>query len=279
MRQTFLDSRLQKEFEQKGYIIFPSLLDAARLQLLRELLASHEEEYAGPFHTSHFSDDLSYKKHVHDTLAEVVFPAVARHLDSYAPLFGNFMIKNPDPNVSMDLHADWAYVDENQYRSVAVWAPLVDTTRLNGRFGVIEGSHKITNKVRGPQILQSTRDNEPLWERRYGQLLAMRAGDVVVYDHALLHFSPANKSGQPRPALNLSLAPAEGPWLHYCQPGSEIELYDVPGPDFFIHYTHCGRPQYGEPVLKMKPSADTYIDARMNSFWKHKIMEKVSNLL
>lgn len=280
MRSTFRDSSLQKDFERKGFLIFPGLLSAADVAVLRDLFASFRSECAGPFHTSHFSSDLAYKKRVHDTMASVIVPKVAPYLNDYAPLFGNLMVKNPDPQVAMDLHADWSYVDEAQSRSVAVWSPLVDTTPDNGRFGVIGGSHKITNMVRGPLIRQSTRDNESLWERLYGRLLPMQAGDVIIYDHALLHYSPPNKSSEARPAINLSFAPQEGPWLHYCQPegSDEIEVYEVTDPEFYMQYDHFRRPQLGKLCRTIKPSESTYIDGRMNTFWKQRMLDKITHL-
>lgn len=280
MRTTFRDSILQKEFERRGYILLPQLLDAGDVKALKELFISFQGKCTGPFHTSHFSSDLVYKKKVHDTMSAIVYPRVAPYLERYIPLFGNLMVKNPEPNVAMDLHADWAYVDEAQSRSVAIWAPLIDTTPDNGRFGIIEGSHHITNKVRGPLILQSTRDHEPQWERQYGKLLPMRAGDVIIYDHALLHYSPPNKSNTPRPAINLTLAPEEGPWLHYCQPegANEIEVYEVTDPEFFMRYDHFRRPEMGTLSGKITPSTSTYIEGRMNAFWKRRLWDKITHL-
>ena len=269
---------MQKDFERKGYVLIPALLDSRSIDTLISLYTRYQDQYSGPFHTSHFSTDASYKKQVHDTIVGTVFPPAEAYLNDFLPLFGNFMIKNPDPNAAMDLHADWTYVDESKFRSVSIWTPLVDTTIENGCLGVIEGSHKITNAIRGPLIRQSTREHEPEWERRYGTLLPMKTGDAIIYDHALLHYSLPNKSSRPRPAFNLSLAPTSAaPWLHYCQPEgtNEIEEYSVIDTDFYIRYIHFQRPETGQ-LIKRFPATDIkYMDERMNSFWKHKLLTKV----
>jgi hypothetical protein len=280
MVPVFQDSLLQKDFDRKGYVLMPSLLDAPGIKVLLDLFQSYQTEYAGPFHTSHFSTDTTYKRQVHDAIAGVVFPKVAPYLHDYVALFGNFMIKNPDPDFAMDLHADWAYVDEGKFRSAAVWIPLVDTNEENGCLGIIEGSHKVTNAVRGPLIRQSTRDNEPEWERRYGTLLPMKAGDAIIYDHALLHYSLPNKSDKVRPAINLSMAPAAAaPWTHFCQPegANEIEVYDVSDTDFYLRYTHFQRPETGQLIRKMPSTEVKYMDERMNAFWKRRLLDKVSH--
>lgn len=257
----------------------PSFLDPKGIDALLALFTKFQDEYSGPFHTSHFSTNTVYKKEVHDLISGTVFPPTAPYLNDFSPLFGNFMIKNPDPAASMDLHADWTYVDELQYRSLAVWIPLVDVNIENGCFGVIEGSQKIANTIRGPLIRQSTRDHESEWEKRYGKLFPMKAGDAIFYDHALLHYSPANKTNKVRPALNLSMAPASAQWLHYCQPegANEIDLYKVTNPDFYINYIHFQRPETGEVIAKIPSSEIEYIDERMNKFWRINLVNKIRN--
>src|SRR5580700_7488346 len=139
MFSVFRDSILQKQFEQNGYILLSSLLTPGEIETLNSLFTKFQNECNGAFHTSHFSTDVVYKKQVHDTIAELVFPKAAPHLNNFLPLFGNFMIKNSDPENFMPLHADWTYVDEQQFCSVAIWIPLVDVDAENGCLGIIEG--------------------------------------------------------------------------------------------------------------------------------------------
>jgi hypothetical protein len=279
MLPAFNDPLLQKQFDQKGYVLLPSLLSDVDIRTLTDLFVRFQSECIGPFHTSHFSTDVAYKKQTHDTIVDVVFPKVAPYLNDFAPLFGNFMVKNPDPTVALDLHADWTYVDEQRFNSVAVWVPLIDVDAQNGCLGVIDGSQKVTNKIRGPLIRQSSRDHESEWEKRYGKLLPMKAGDAIIYDHALLHYSQANKTSKARPALNLSLAPAQAPWIHYCMPegAADIEMYSVTDTEFYIKYNHFKRPDTGRMIQKISPSAVQYMDERMHKFWRTRLFNKLKN--
>jgi hypothetical protein len=281
MFPVFDNPLLQKQFEQKGYILVSSLLSGADISRLTELFTRFQSECTGPFHTSHFSTDVIYKKQTHDTIVDVVFPKVSSYLHDFSPLFGNFMVKNPDPTVTLDLHADWTYVDEFKYNSVAVWVPLIDVDAQNGCLGVIDGSHKVTNKIRGPLIRQSSRDHENEWEKRYGKLLPMKAGDAIIYNHALLHYSHANKTDKVRPALNLSLAPADALWIHYCQPegATDIEMYSVANTDFYLYYDHFQRPQTSTMIKSMPPETVKYIDQKMRGFWKDRLINKVKAYL
>ena len=121
MLKVFKDTQLQKQFDQKGYVLLPSLLNGEQLDILSSLFIKFQAEVEGAFYTTHFSKDIIYKKQVHDTIVAVVFPQSATYLNNIVPLFGNFMVKNVDREFAMDLHADWAYVNESEFCSVARW--------------------------------------------------------------------------------------------------------------------------------------------------------------
>jgi len=272
MFSVFKDPVLQQQFEKQGYILVSSLLNASDIASLNSLFTKFQNECKGAFHTSHFSTDVTYKKQVHDAIAGVVGAKAAPMLNDFVPLFGNFMVKNPDPENFMPLHADWTYVDEKEFSSVAVWVPLVDVDADNGCFGVIEGSHKVTNAIRGPMLKQSSLQRDKIWEQRLGKLIPMQAGDAIIYHHGLLHYSPPNKSNIPRPAINLSLAPKKAPWLHYCKPEGtdEIELYGVTETDFYIRYNNFQRPETGKLIKKLPTNTIVWIDERMENYGKPK---------
>lgn len=277
MNPVFYNTSLQKHFHKKGYVLLPSLLNASEISSLHTIFSKFQNQYIGSFHTTHFSNDILYKQQVHDAISTLVFPKAAPYLNHFTPLFGNFMVKNPDPSTSMDLHADWTYVDETKSCSAAIWIPLVDVAAENGCLGVIEGSHKVTNIIRGPLIRQSSRQNDKVWAKRYGKLISMKAGDAIIYDHRLLHYSPPNKTLEPRPALNLSVVPEAVSWLHYCMPEgtNEIEIYSVSDSSFFIHYNNYQSPQNGMPIKRIPKETVKYIDSKMEKFWKNQILSKI----
>lgn len=267
MTQIFKSEEYQKEISEKGFVQTPLLSEFS----VKELLLFFEQQNVNitePFHTSHFSTDKYYKQTTHDIISKIVFSAVEPLLNNFIPTFGNFMVKQADPNVFMPLHADWTYVDENKHRSIAIWIPLVDTNEENGCLGVIKGSHRIMNKIRGPRIQQSSYAYDKEWVKVLGELLPTKAGSAIIYDHALLHFSPPNRSGKIRPALNLSLVPKDAEIIHYCIPEGEddIELYKVEDTQFYIHYNHFQRPETGILAGKFSANAVPFIDDKINSF-------------
>lgn len=268
METVFNNVLQQKSFDQKGYVVVKQLVDETSLHKLLALFEKHEKRFEGAFHTSHFSSDVAYKREVHNVITQVVFEKIKPLLNSYIPIFGNFMIKNPAPNVSTDLHADWTYVDETKHTSLAIWIPLIDTTIQNGCLGIIEGSHKVTNLLRGPLIRQSSRDRDHLWAQKFGKLLPMRAGDAIVYSHRLLHYSKPNQTDKVRPAVNLSLVPSNAKIIHYCMPEGvdRILLYDVPNTDFYLNYTHFQTPQTNSLIKTLPKDTVKYIDPIMEKY-------------
>ncbi len=268
MKDSFKNSDFQKQFEENGYVTIP-LLSEPEIESLLQFFQSQVSEISEVFHTSHFSSNTAYKQAVHDKIVDVVFKKAANFLTPHIPVFGNFMVKQPNSKVYMQLHADWAYVEETQYRGISIWLPLVDTTKINGCLGVLPGSHKVLNAVRGPGIKQSSYKSDALWVKKFGNLLPMKAGEAIFYDHALMHYSPSNKSGKVRPAINLSIVPQSAEIIHYSLPGGEgdtIEKYTVNDPSFFINYTHFQRPESAIPVSFIPLQTVVHIDNRMKDF-------------
>ena len=281
MNPVFKNPSLQKNFSEKGYVVMP-LLDEAEVQKLLRLFELHKNQYQSPFHTSHFSTDKNYKQQVNDSIIKTVFPKTKVLMVDYRPVFGNFMIKNPGSDYFMPLHADWTYADEDQFRSIAIWIPLVDTDEMNGCLGVIEGSHKVLNKIRGPRIQQSSYRNDKTWVKKFGKLLPVKAGHAVIYDHALMHYSPPNRSGEIRPALNLSMVPEEAEVIHYCIPegATEIEVYSVKENSFYINYDNYQRPETNSLIKTLPADTVMWIDGKMDNFGMKKkgVVQKVLDL-
>jgi hypothetical protein len=279
MSLVFNDPVLQKQFEEKGYVLIPSLLGEGEIKSLLSLFEQFEKECVGFFYTTHFSKDTAYKKRVHDAITATVFPKATPYLNNFAPLFGNFMIKNPDPQNAMDLHADWTYVEEPAHHSVSIWIPLVDVNKQNGCLGIIEGSHKILNAVRGPLIHQTSRQHDNIWAKKYGKLLLMKKGDAILYNHALLHYSPPNKTERVRPATNLSVAPAKAEWIHYCLPegANAIEKYKVTDTNFFIQYSNFQRPETGTLLETLPADSVKFIDGKMERLRQGQFIQRVKS--
>jgi len=267
----FIKKEHNDAFLSKGYFKI-DLLNSADIHSLISLFDSYKSEFSDAFHTSHFSSNVDYKSKVHSLISKVVGEKVKLVSNHLIPIFGNFMIKLPGFDFAMPLHPDWTYVDEKQNRSVAIWIPLIDTDEKNGTFGVIEYSHKVTNAIRGPRIKHSSLKYDTDWTENFGKLIACKAGQAIFYDHALLHFSPPNKSDKVRPAINLSLVPKDTAVVHYClsEDGNSIEKFGVSNPDFFIQYDNFQRPKLGIVKERINPSDIELMDSKFANHYNPK---------
>lgn len=251
----FADAKLNKAFHEFGYVVTP-LLSAVAVEELKNFYANNPNPFGGSFHTTHFATDKAYKKKVHDAIVAAVAPFAQTLLPNYVPVFGNYMVKEAGGNNPMPLHADWTYVDESQYLSLAIWVPLVDTTISNGAFGVIPFSQHLSYHIRGPRIVQWQPPCNELLIQKMGKLLTVKAGEAVVYNHRMLHYSAPNNSAGVRPAINLSMVPSNVPVLHYSIPERKDNIlrFEVNNPDFFIQYDNFQFPEKSSEVkmLDMK---------------------------
>jgi hypothetical protein len=69
--------------------------------------------------------------------------------------------------------------------------------------------------------------------------LPMQKGDLLVYDHRVVHASPVNKSGKTRLAMGIAAVPKEAQILHYRfnENLGLVEKYEI-DEQFYIKYTY-----------------------------------------
>ena len=264
----FKDPGLNARFHREGYVTVDFLSpDAA--DALAAFYGEQASAQARGFHTTHFSRDPDYKQRIHEAIVQALTPGVDRYLNDYVPVFGNFMVKESDDQSSMPLHADWTYVDESRYTGISVWVPLTDTHEQNGCLGVIPRSHELSHPIRGPRILQWEAPCGEQLIAALGRLLPLKKGQAVLYDQRLLHYSPPNRSGKVRPAVNLAVLPRQAERIHYTLPEGEslIHRFRVEDPLFFLRYNNFQMPELGRAEARLEPGIPL-INARAGAFIK-----------
>jgi hypothetical protein len=282
--QIFNDPELNRKFNTSGYVVIPDFITPEVLHRLNEFYKANPNPVRDVFHATHFATDKFYKKKVHDGIASALEPFVGGLLPEYDMAFGNFMVKEGGGNNPMPLHADWTYVDEQQHTSMAIWLPLVDTDAGNGCLGLIPYSQHLTHHLRGPRIKQCEYGIHEVLINSAGKLIPLKAGGAIIYNHKLLHYSLPNNSGSVRPALNLSLTPRNTTIVHYTMPeGKEqVQKYEVPDFDFFIHYDNFQVPEKGLLVENIDPRSipgfDEQVSEFINNYPRPNMVERLKEL-
>ncbi len=222
MRRIFKDEALQGAFLEPGFVKVP-MLSPAELATIRDALAQMRPDDAfapkrGPtFHCSYLDDNEDYRRSVYRVLHAVFQPHIAEVLADYRILNCNFYVKPPQTGEFV-LHQNWPMLPLDD-TSVTVWCPLLDTDVANGTLEVVVGSHKIVPHVEGPNV-------PGFFDRIRQQVIddhltpiPVKAGEAVIFDDSLVHWSARNTSAEPRVAIQIMCVPADTqPFFHFYDP-------------------------------------------------------------
>jgi Phytanoyl-CoA dioxygenase (PhyH) len=207
-RPVFRESGLQRTFDRDGYVIVPLRDHAGAIAALWSLYHERPSGIESGFYSSTHSRDAAYKSRVSRGIKELCAALAQSYLADYRPLGGNFVVKFPGGQGELPVHQDWTMVDEARFSSVNCWIPMMEIDRRNGPLMVVKGSHTFLDTPRGspsyPSPLDGLRDTI---RDRYLTILTPAVGQMVIHDHRLIHYSPANHSDAPRVAAALGIVP------------------------------------------------------------------------
>lgn len=236
-RIIFQDKKLDTDFKQKGYVII-NLLDQQTVLQLRQEVSQLDAGVDAPFYTSLWSSNAEYRKKVDELIHRAILPRVASYFHQYEPLFGDLLVKRPSLTKDFPVHQDWTFVDEDVFTSVYVWCPLQDVGYLNGNLQVVEGSHHFLDRIRGANIKVSYESIKPEIKKRFLKSIPLKAGQAILFNQALLHASPPNRSLKTRIAMGLLMLPKEADIYHYFYDKEKAEVKRIKAnKDFFMHYS------------------------------------------
>lgn len=249
-KQSFFKSEaIQEAIKEDGYCVV-DLLSSGEISLLRngyeEIKTAVKGDFGALFWPSGRSEDPKIrnlaKNHIDNVLPKKMEALFQE--DTYEFIGGTYLIKPPSENSALNPHQDSAHTNEFEQFSVYAWIPLEDVNEMNGAMKVLPKSHQINIKQRSlnvPWIL------EPYLEilRPHMKTVNMKAGQVLLFDAALIHSSPPNLSKNTRVAVNFYVHPKGHPFTHYYRdvqtPTGEVEAYSV-RPDFYYSENFESKP-------------------------------------
>ncbi len=258
MRKVLNDPALQRQFDRDGYVRIP-FISKEKAEHLKNLFFETLPQSGGSIlpeevetaKVSEITYDFTfidknpeYKKLVLKLISDEFKEQIEKYLNNYKPIIANYIRKKTDGG-EVPLHQNWAFVEERKYTSVSIWCPLVDSTRDNGTLEVVPGSHKRFAEFRGPMIPWELEDIKNDIINKYLVPLDTKAGDAVILDDSIVHYTRPNKTPHLRLAIQLILIPAEVPSKHYhINPdnNAEIRVLEVQ-PDFYMHFNPWMKPE------------------------------------
>lgn len=240
MRPLVVDPVVDEQLRRVGYAVVPVLgRDEVAALLERAQRLEHQvttdRSFAAGFHATIIDDRVDYRIEAHDVIATAVSPRFDELFVDMELVMVNWLHKAPGA-AAVPNHVDWTFVDETEHRSLSVWVPLVDTDEEHGAIGVIPHSHEAVDFVRAaahPSYTETDAFGATLPGRR---TVPLRAGEGVVFDHRLVHFSAPHAGPGERLAITCELAPREAELLHFEQIEEGRFRRHVVEPAFFVTY-------------------------------------------
>lgn len=250
MLPVFRDDQMQEAFERDGYVV----VEFYNEEELDRIRIAYKELHPNPapgFYASTFSPDENYRTAVDHVVREVGQRSMDAVLKDYAVHFGSFIVKASDEKSVMGIHQDMTLVDETRFSGINIWVPLVDLTTENGAIQVLPGSHRIMPTYRGATIKGIYVDVK---ETIYPLLkpLFLKAGQAIIFDQSIIHYSPANQSGDLRVVTNTFFTHRDVEfrivWHDKENHGNQVEMFKME-PDFIFKHRKFGEDIYGRPVI------------------------------
>lgn len=217
------NTNYQNQLNSEGYIQFP-LLNHQSIESLSNYYNQHQKEEPQHFYSSTHSTNFEFRKQTSDFIKKIVEPTLFTVLKDFKLLGGAFVVKPANGKGILQAHQDWNLVDEHKFRSYNLWIPLIDVAKNNGAIFILEGSHNKLTSFRGPQIPSILKNIESdIWP--YLKELPMKAGEALLYDHALIHGSPPNNSNLFRLGIVIGIVHQKAELQIYGQENNKIVAY------------------------------------------------------
>lgn len=258
-RPVMRDLGLQQQIEDRGYVVVP-FLEPSEVATLADGYDQITTDLGGANAPGAYNDTYAefsiihsrpeFRRRAFDLIRSVLVPVADRHLVDHRPLIANFVNKRAGTGV-VPAHQNFSVVDETRYRSVSVWVALVDCVLDNGAMSLLDGSHRSLRGHRGMWAYQAFNDIEQEIIEEFLTPVEVSAGQAVILDDAVLHYSPPNQTGQRRLAIQFVMVPREAPSLWFQQIGAgedglEVAVWEVEERFFFEFWHGDGDTRYAQ---------------------------------
>ena len=253
----FRDPSIQQDIARNGYSVQP-LLNTDQVSQLKRDFNSLLEQMNEPLPDSHWTSgrvqDVTIRNFARQAIDRIIPGALEKYFDPDTTdlIGGIFLAKKPSATSELSSHQDSSHTDERHYPSVYAWVALCDTNISNGAMHVLPGSHLWGNRFRSLNVPWLFSGFQKMMTP-FLKAIPMRAGEVLFFDSASIHYSSSNRSNEIRPAINFYIKPKEALFLHHFvdeqTPDGKVEVYNV-DIDFFYNHDFMLRPPC-PPYIKL----------------------------
>lgn len=244
-RPILKDTNLEYDLRRDGITMFNFLNEqefADFRQIVTELGAEGDYDdvhVPTPFRISAFNNSYSWRANIYERVYTFLKPKIDALLDNYEPLLINIFDKLPhDGDNSVAVHQNPSFVDEPNHKSVSLWIPMTSVRKENGTLGVLKGSHDVFDAKRAANMPDIFKSVEQQLQNDWLEPLELEAGQAVLLDDSIIHWSYPNTSENNRVAVQLICVPRDTRHVYYYYnqdaEGTRLNLYEVKK-DFFFN--------------------------------------------
>jgi hypothetical protein len=264
--QLFADGALDRPFWAEGWVKVP-FLDPEEVEDLAERfrrLRPHDgfdprtvDDPMAPYHCTWLDPDHAYRREADEMVREFFEHRIRAVLPGYTIMAANIYVKPPGEG-RFAIHQNWPTIDDPDIPTMTVWVPIQDTNFRNGGIRIVPGGHHVF-----PDIAAATSDRffddfaQDLIEN-YLEPMDVDAGEALIFDDSLLHWSGANRSASPRVTFQIEVVPEDARtvlWIRNPDDPDEWLLWDMDR-EYWIEYdfpTVLGRPE-GLEFVRAEPN-------------------------
>lgn len=255
MTPVFKDSKLQTKFDEDGFVKL-RLLDESAIKRLRDFYSTVQAEHEASINEESLYSSVETGNRdilvaTDKLVKEIIMDEVEKHFINYQTIISNYLVKNSGDKSELYPHQDLLFVDESKGCSFNIWMPLQKTDTKSGGLRVLKGSHKIQPTLRVSPFYPWPFKHLSTTLRGLSTDIATEPGECVILNHAVIHGSSENLTGQPRVAVMLGMCTKGCDiYYHYMpegNPANRIEKY-LMEPDMYYDLQTNGKPNRGKLV-------------------------------
>lgn len=233
----FIDNLLQQQIEEKGFVKVP-LLSIEEVAEIKQYifqntpLVEMTKHYG--FTAAVWMSERDKKVNLDLKIRSLVEPKLKELIDGFKAITYSAIGKGIGENSELGLHQDWSVVDEEKEYSLSMWIPLSNSNYENGAIHFLSGSHKTFPRIRCGSISHEYGDAQTIIKQM--ECIEVTAGDALLFNSRILHYTPNNYSADMRFALISCIVPSKAEIVQYYKVNdSKIEVYKMEE-DFYNKY-------------------------------------------
>jgi hypothetical protein len=267
----FNDEGLDAAFWADGFVKVP-LLSVEEMSSLRENFAElsptdsfdprNLENPRCEYHCTFLDPNLEYRKQSDHLVRTAMGQQIKAVLPGYRILTSNVYVK-PAGTGRFEIHQNWPTIEDIDIPTVTVWAPLQDTGFKNGTIRVVPGGHRIFPDIAAATSDRFFDDFETELIETYLEPVNVAAGEALIFDDSLLHWSSDNLSENPRITFQIEMVPQDAQtvlWIRNPDDPTQFDLWEA-ATDFWLEYdmeSVLGRPE-GLKFLGTRPNPNQHL--------------------